>query len=83
LSTVIARDLLRRKMKYQGVTMTDDLDMGAIVHHFDIRTVIRQVVAAEVDFALICHKGPRIQEGWNEMLAQTRHSPVPARESIR
>jgi beta-N-acetylhexosaminidase len=48
-------------MGYQGVTMTDDLDMGAIVHHFDIRTVIRQVVAAEIDFALICHKGPRIQ----------------------
>jgi beta-N-acetylhexosaminidase len=83
LSPVIARDLLRQQMGYQGVTMTDDLDMGAIVHHFDIRTVIRQVVAAEVDFALICHKGPRIQEGWNEMLAQTRHSPVPARESIR
>lgn len=83
LSPVIARDLLRRQMGYQGVTMTDDLDMGAIVHHFDIRTVIRQVVAAEIDFALICHKGPRIQEGWDEMLAQTRRAPEPARESVR
>jgi beta-N-acetylhexosaminidase len=82
LSPVIARDLLRRQMGYQGVTMTDDLDMGAIVHHFDIRTVIRQVVAAEIDFALICHKGPRIQEGWDEMLAQTRRAPGPARESV-
>ena len=83
LSPVIARDLLRRQMGYQGVTMTDDLDMGAIVHHFDIRTVIRQVVAAEIDFALICHKGPRIQEGWDEMLAQTSRSPKLARESVQ
>jgi beta-N-acetylhexosaminidase len=83
LSPAIARDLLRRKMGYQGVTMTDDLDMGAIVRHFDIRTVIRQVVAAEVDMALICHKGPRIQEGWNEMVAQTRQSPDLARESVQ
>ena len=83
LSPVIARDLLRRKMGYQGVTMTDDLDMGAIVRHFDIRTVIRQVVAAEVDVALICHKGPRIGEGWDEMLAQTRQFPDLTCEAVQ
>jgi beta-N-acetylhexosaminidase len=83
LSPVIARDLLRKKMAYQGVTLTDDLDMGAIVRHFDIRTVIRQVVAAEVDIALICHKGPRIQEGWEEMRAQTRQHPELARAAVQ
>lgn len=83
LSPVIARDLLRRRMGYQGVTLTDDLDMGAIVRHFDIRTVIRQVVAAEVDFALICHKGPRIREGWDEMLRQTHQFPDLARAAVQ
>jgi beta-N-acetylhexosaminidase len=83
LSPAIARDLLRRRMGYRGVTLTDDLDMGAIVRHFDIRTVIRQVVAAEVDIALICHKGPRIMEGWEEMRAQTRRFPDLARASVR
>jgi beta-N-acetylhexosaminidase len=83
LSPVIARDLLRRKMGYQGVTMTDDLDMGAIVRHFDIGTVIHQVVASEIDFALICHKGPRIQEGWEAMRDQTRQNPQQTRASVR
>jgi len=83
LSPVIARDLLRRRMGYQGITMTDDLDMGAIVCHFDIRIVIRQIVASEIDVALICHKGPRIQEGWDEMLAQTRQNPELARASVQ
>jgi len=83
LSPTIAKDLLRRQMGYRGVSMTDDLDMGAIVRHFDIRTVIRQIVAAEIDFALICHKGPRIQEGWDAMLAQTRQDPGLGRASVQ
>ena len=82
LSPAIARDQLRRRMGYDGVTLTDDLDMGAIVRHFDIRTVVRQIVAAEVDIALICHKGPRIAEGWEEMRAQTRRFPDLARASV-
>jgi len=83
LSPAIARDLLRDRMGYQGVTLTDDLDMGAIVHHFDICTVIRQIVAAEVDIALICHKGPRIKDGWEEMRTQTRQNPVRARAAVQ
>jgi beta-N-acetylhexosaminidase len=83
LSPAIARDLLRHRMGYRGVTLTDDLDMGAIVRHFDIRTVVRQVVAAEVDIALICHKGPRIQEGWEEMRAQIRQYPELARAAVQ
>lgn len=82
LSEAIARDLLRNHLGYDGVTLTDDLDMGAIVRHFDIRTVIRQIVAAEVDIALICHKGPRIQEGWEALQAQTRRRPELARASV-
>ena len=83
LSPAIARDLLRGRLGYGGVTLTDDLDMGAIMRHFDIRTVIRQIVAAEVDIALICHKGPRILEGWEEMRAQVRRFPDRARASVR
>lgn len=83
LSPAIARDLLRERLGYRGVTLTDDLDMGAIVHHFDIRAVISQIVAAQIDIALICHKGPRIEEGWEEMLAQTRQYPELARASVQ
>ena len=60
LSPAIARDLLRKAMHYQGVVITDDLDMGAIKKHFPVETVIEQVLAADVDIALICHAGPDI-----------------------
>jgi beta-N-acetylhexosaminidase len=67
LSPPIARDLLRNDMNYQGVVITDDLDMGAIKKHFPIETVIQQVLAADIDIALICHAGPDIARA-HEML---------------
>ncbi|MBF0201497.1 MAG: beta-N-acetylhexosaminidase [Desulfamplus sp.] len=59
LSPSIARTLLRESMGFQGLTITDDLDMKAI--QCDIGTSVRQILAAEVDIALICHKGPDIE----------------------
>lgn len=61
LSPTITADLLRRKMGYNGVVMTDDLDMGAIKPSHDIDTAISQILSADVDIALICHKGPDIE----------------------
>lgn len=68
LSPAIARDLLRGQMGYQGVVMTDDLDMGAIVKHYDIRVAVRQIIEADIDVALICHKGPNIEIIFQEIL---------------
>lgn len=61
LSPAVTSDLLRTRLGYQGVVMTDDLDMGAIKPSFDITTAIDQVLLADVDVALICHKGPDIE----------------------
>jgi beta-N-acetylhexosaminidase len=61
LSPAITAELLRRKMGYRGVVMTDDLDMGAIKPNHDIDTAINQILLADVDIALICHQGPDIE----------------------
>jgi beta-N-acetylhexosaminidase len=44
--------------------------MGAIKRHYDIRTIVRQVLVAGVDVALICHKGPDIENAHQEMIRQ-------------
>ena len=56
LSTAVARDLLRTKMGYDGLVMTDDLDMGAVKPAIPIETAIERVLAADIDLALICHR---------------------------
>lgn len=64
LSPDVTTRLLREKMDYHGVVITDDLDMGAIKPRYEIRTAVRQILAADVDIALICHKGPDIKTVW-------------------
>ena len=54
--------------------MTDDLDMGAVAKHFDIQTAIRQILAADIDLALICHQGPNIEIAFEEILRTLKDS---------
>ena len=61
LSAAVVRDLLRGKMGYDGLVMTDDLDMGAIRPAITIETAAARILAADVDLALICHAGPAIE----------------------
>jgi beta-N-acetylhexosaminidase len=59
LSRRVVQDLLRQRLQYEGVVITDDLDMGAIVRHYGDDLLLERIVRAGVDIALICHKGPR------------------------
>lgn len=68
LSVQIAKYLLRGFMKYEGLVMTDDLDMGAISKNFNFDSVIHQIIKAEIDIALICHKGPNIRKAFKQIL---------------
>ena len=74
LSTVIARDLLREAMGFKGITMTDDLDMGAIDKHFDVETTIRRISDAEIDIALICHDRLKMENAYRALLKAVRES---------
>ena len=42
--------------------------MGAIIKHYDFQTTIHRILAADIDIALICHKGPNIEIAYGEIL---------------
>ena len=65
LSTRICRDLLRKEMGYEGLVMTDDLDMKAIRLPMDL--AMARLVEAQVDLGLICHEGPAIEEAFKAL----------------
>ena len=55
LSKAVITDLLRDKMGFKGVVITDDLTMGAIKENVDISEAAVQSVNAGVDIVLVCH----------------------------
>jgi beta-N-acetylhexosaminidase len=61
LSQRIITDLLRNELGFEGLIMTDDLDMGAILTGYQLEDTIRLVVAAGNDLAMICHRIPEIE----------------------
>lgn len=75
MSPQIARNLLRQQMGFDGLILTDDLDMGAITRHYDIQTAIHQILAADIDLALICHKGPNIEIAFEKILKEITDFP--------
>lgn len=74
LSPLIAGDLLRNRMGFDGIVLTDDLDMGAIKKHYDIKSAIQQILLADIDMALICHSRPDIENAFNEILNSQANS---------
>ena len=62
LSRQIITDLLRGALGFQGLVMTDDLDMGAILNEYGFEETIRRVIGAGNDLAMICHRVPMIEE---------------------
>ncbi len=60
LSVVIAKDMLRDRLGFEGLVMTDDLDMGAIEKYYDFDLAMEKIFEADIDIALICHPGPKM-----------------------
>src|SRR6266436_8225705 len=61
LSRRIITDLLRNEFGFDGLVMTDDLDMGAILNGYSLKQTIRLAIGAGNDLVMICHRIPEIE----------------------
>jgi len=61
LSRRVVTQLLREEMGFEGLIMTDDLDMGAILNEYGLEETIRLAIAAGNDLVMICHRIPEIE----------------------
>jgi len=68
LSVRIAKNLLRDNLGFGGIIMTDDLDMGAIIKNYETGPIIERILLADIDIALICHAGPKIEAAFENIL---------------
>src|SRR3979411_1494823 len=77
LSHRVITELLREEMGFEGLIMTDDLDMGAIMNEYGLEETIRLAIAAGNDLAMICHRVPSIEEAHGTL------QKLPAEQTIR
>ena len=55
LSPIIMHDLLRQRLGFHGVIVSDDLEMGAIARTLPLEDACVRALAAGADMLLICH----------------------------
>jgi len=68
LSPRIARDLLRKRLGFNGIVMTDDLEMGAVERHYGFDAAVRQVLKADIDVVLICRSREKLDHAFGVMV---------------
>jgi len=76
LSTRVVDGLLRKKLGYQGLTITDDLTMGAITSIGLTPDTFLQAFEAGNDLLLFSQATPLVEKAFKTMLTATRKSPI-------
>ena len=61
VSRRIVTELLRNEFGFEGLVMTDDLDMGAILIRYRLDETIRLCLEAGNDIMMLCHRVPEIE----------------------
>src|SRR4051812_11030161 len=64
----IITHLLREELGYEGLVVTDDMEMGAIAKHYEIEAAVRQAIEAGEDMLLICARPELIRRGYGSLL---------------
>ncbi len=78
LSESIAHDLLRNQMGFDGLVLTDDIDMGAIAKHYDTADIVQQCLNACIDIILVCHESAKIDAVFDLIRARCEQDSVSA-----
>ena len=68
LSKAIITDWLRKDMGYNGVVVTDDMDMGALAKHYTFGDMAVQSILVGSDILLVCHEYEHMQEAYNGLM---------------
>ncbi len=62
LSEVVNREWLRDRLGFNGVLLSDDMDMAAMAAHFERDTIVTQGLRATIDFFLSCQNPDNIPD---------------------
>jgi beta-N-acetylhexosaminidase len=86
LSRRLITDMLRKKIGYKGLIVSDDMEMGAVLDFAPIEQTVVQHIRAGGDLALICHKEEMIVRAYESLMHEAERDRTFRRrveESVR
>ena len=76
LSKAIITDWLRKDMGYNGVVVTDDMDMGALAKHYTFGDMAVQSILSGSDILLVCNEYEHMQEAYNGLMKAVKDGRI-------
>jgi len=76
LSFNFTTKLLREHLGFDGLALTDDLEMGAILKNYGIGEACKMAVKAGQDLLLICNDANAIREGFSAVLGAVKSGEI-------
>jgi beta-N-acetylhexosaminidase len=76
LSFNIINKLLRQELNFQGLVITDDLEMGAILKNYSIGDACIMAINAGVDMVSICADAVNIREGFRAVVEAVKTGKI-------
>ena len=75
-SKAIITDLLREKMGFKGVVITDDITMGAVTKNYTLGDMAVKSLQAGSDIILICHDFDKQIEVLNSIISAVKNGEI-------
>jgi len=83
LSEIALNGLLRGELRFDGLLITDDLEMGAVVDRFDLETMLRWGLEAELDVFLFCHTLDKVEAALDLLVAWAKSGELEEERLLR
>jgi beta-N-acetylhexosaminidase len=75
LSRTIITELLRDQWGYQGLVISDDLEMGAIRQNYSLQSSAVEAIRAGCDLVLVCHSTQAASQVLDALVNEAECSP--------
>jgi beta-N-acetylhexosaminidase len=76
-SKTILQDILRQKLGFQGVIMSDDLEMKAVENYFPFDAFPRMGIEAGLDMFLICNSVEKVRALHDQLIQDVENGTIP------
>ncbi|QGQ94056.1 beta-N-acetylhexosaminidase [Paenibacillus psychroresistens] len=76
-SKTVITDYLRNELKFNGVVMTDDMTMGGIVNHYELKDAAAQSINAGSDVIMVAHEYEKAKEVLSNLKSKVETGELP------